>query len=147
MGLVVGYFIFQLVTRGEELFDFGSLGHGTEISFEQNSTLGKMINSPWFPDQELPVGHSEIAKLIYNALLQDGDNAVPLDGQSLALLGTRKPLQIGLFTKNGLTRYDFRKDTWAYQSAFGSPAKQTAPDAQLIHLWESYVLTSDGESN
>ena len=129
--------------HGEELFDSGSLGHGTNISYEQNSPVGVLINSPWYPDRSAPIGLSEIATVIHNALTERDEYALPLRGSVLSLLGTRNPIQIGLFTQNGLSRYDFRKDSWIRQSSYGAGEEPTSPEVGLIHLWESYVLSLD----
>jgi len=127
--------------HGEELFDFGSLGHGTNINFEQNSPIGKLINSPWNPDKGNPIGLSEVSTLIHNALVKNEQDTLPLRGSVLTFLGTRKPIQIGLFTESGLTRYDFRKNTWIRQSDYGAEEEPMPPDMHLIHLWESYILS------
>jgi phosphoglycerol transferase MdoB-like AlkP superfamily enzyme len=128
--------------HGEELFDFGSLGHGTDINFEQNSVIGKIINSAWTPDGRIPIGLSEVPKLIHNALVKQDHHTVPMRGSVLAFNGARKPIQIGLFTDKGLIKYDFRKDIWSRQSAYGVKEKPAVPDTGLIHLWESYVLST-----
>jgi hypothetical protein len=128
--------------HGEELFDFGSLGHGTDINFEQNSVIGKLINSAWVPDGHIPIGLSEAPKLIHNSLVKQDHLAIPLRGSVLAFPGARKPSQIGLFTDKGLIKYDFRTDVWSQQPAYGVREKPTVPDIGLIHLWESYVLST-----
>lgn len=133
--------ILVLGDHGEELFDFGSLGHGTSINYEQNSPVGKLINSPWYPEKSKPIGLSEIAPLIHNALVKDDKHALPLRGSVLAFLGTRKPIQVGLFTTSGLKRYDFRNDSWIKQSAYGAAEESTSSEMELIHLWESYILS------
>ena len=127
--------------HGEELFDAGSLGHGTNISYEQNSPIAKLINSPWQPERNLPIGLSEITKLIHNSLLKEKQKLFSLDGSAIAFLGVRKPQQIGIFTKNGLIKYDFKKDVWSRQTSYGAKEESSLPDMHLIHLWESYVLS------
>ncbi len=127
--------------HGEELFDFGSLGHGTIINYEQNSPIGKLINSSWVPDNDTPIGLSEVPKLIYNSLLKDAQDIIPLTGSAIAFLGIHTPQQIGIFTKEGLTKYDFRNSRWTRQPAYGFREEQSQPDMRLIHLWESYVLS------
>lgn len=130
--------------HGEELFDHGSLGHGTDINYAQNSTLGKLINSDWKPGTGVPIGLSEIPKLIYNSLIIEKDNALPLSGSVLAFPGAGRPSQIGLFTVDGLVKYDFRKDAWSKQTSFLTPEESLpSPYNELIHLWESYVLALD----
>ncbi|MCP3871050.1 MAG: sulfatase-like hydrolase/transferase [Gammaproteobacteria bacterium] len=127
--------------HGEELFDSGSLGHGTSINLEQNSTVGKIINSPWTPLKSTPVGLSEVPTLLHNALAKKEEDLLPLRGTVLSFLGVRKSPQIGLFSRDGLVKYDFKKDSWTYQSSFGS-IEETAPtNNHLIHTWESYVLS------
>ncbi len=127
--------------HGEELFEGGSLGHGTNITYQQNSPIGKLINSSWTNEDDSPVGLSEISKLIYNSLLKKKKDRLLLDGSAIAFLGVRKPLQIGLFTKEGLIKYDFRTATWSRQSTYSDAEEPAKPDMRLIHLWESYILS------
>jgi len=127
--------------HGEELFDAGSLGHGTNISYEQNSPIAKLINSPWQPEGDFPIGLAEVTKLIHNSLVKEEQNLFSLDRSAIAFLGVRKPQQIGIFTKDGLIKYDFKKDTWLQQEKYGAKEELSLPNMHLIHLWESYVLS------
>ncbi len=131
--------------HGEELFDAGSLGHGTVISYEQNSPLGKLINSSWLPSKNAPIGLSEIPKLLYNSLVKDQQHRLPLDGFAVAFLGVRKPMQLGLFNEQGLIRYDFRDSSWRRQAEYGAEPAPSPPYPRLIHLWESYLLLLTSE--
>jgi hypothetical protein len=134
--------ILVLGDHGEELFDHGTLGHGTDISFEQNAAIAKLINSDWRPDSDIPVGLSEVPTVIHNALVRDKHALIPMEGSVLAFSGMRKPLQLGLFTKHGLKKYDFREDIWLEQPAYGADQIPSRPYWRLIHLWESLVLST-----
>ena len=70
--------------HGEELFEHGYLGHGTSISFEQNTTIGKLINSNWKPPHRA-FGLSSVSGLIHNALVRGPEDALPLRGKLLLL--------------------------------------------------------------
>jgi hypothetical protein len=128
--------------HGEELFDHGSLGHGTDINFEQNASIAKLINSDWSPDSDIPIGLSEVPALIHNALVTAEHAFIPLKGYVLAFSGLRKPLELGLFTTDGLKKYDFRQDIWLEQPAYGAEQIRSPPYWRLIHLWESLVLST-----
>ena len=70
--------------HGEELFEHGYLGHGTSISFEQNATIGKLINSNWKPPRRA-FGLSSVSGLIHNALVRRPEDALPVDERLLLL--------------------------------------------------------------
>ncbi len=131
--------------HGEELFDSGSLGHGTNITYEQNSTIGVLINSPWMPDKHIPIGLSEVPVLIHNALTKKTEYLLPLSSSVMTFLGVEKPLQIGFFSKKGLTKYDFRLNKWTRQLAYGAKEQKAASEIPIIHQWESYLLSLDAQ--
>jgi Sulfatase len=131
--------------HGEELFEHGTVGHGTDINFSQVRTIGKLINSAWQPPA-VPIGSSEIPVLLFNSLLANPANAQPLQGSAFCYVGGfRKPEQIGLVTTTGLVRYDFLKGVWEGQEHPDSPFKPHAPVDLVAHTWESIVIWSNAK--
>jgi hypothetical protein len=128
--------------HGEALFDNGYLGHGTNVSYEQNAALGKLINSEWTPPS-VPVGSVSASTIIYNGLLRHPEDALPLESEVLCYTGTlQKPEQLGLFTQSGLTRYSFSTGLWSRQLSPGSPFQQGPVENRMIHEWESLLLSA-----
>ncbi|MCZ6572304.1 MAG: sulfatase-like hydrolase/transferase [Planctomycetota bacterium] len=126
--------------HGEELYDNGFLGHGVDLSFEQNATLGLLLNSGWTPP-DAPIGLSELGTVIHNALLREASDALPVGGEVLCFTGRGlKPRQIARVDAQGMTRYDFSKDAWTHQPRPGVPPAPTQPRPGVVHAWESYVL-------
>jgi hypothetical protein len=126
--------------HGEEFFENGYLGHGTDISYEQNATLGKLIGSPWTPP-ERPLGLSDVPAVIHNALVRRPEDALPLSDEVLCFVGVaERPHQIGLFTDSGLVKYDFVEAAWERQERPQSAFTRAAPETHLVHLWESFVI-------
>jgi hypothetical protein len=129
--------------HGEELFDDGHLGHGTNLSYEQNAALGKLINSDWkIPSRQVAI--SDAGALLYNSLLLPGLPPQTLKPQVFGSVGSvRGPRQIGIFAEDGvLTRYDFMRNTWSRQVRLGAPFEAAQPALGVIHLWESKALES-----
>ena len=125
--------------HGEELFEHGYLGHGTSISFEQNATLGKLINSNWKPPPRA-FGLSSVSGLIHNALVRSPEDALPVDDDFFCYIGSAtKPSQLGAVTSSGIIKFDFRKKLWARQSAPGEEFATNPSFPPLIYLWESYL--------
>ena len=125
--------------HGEELFEHGYLGHGTNISFEQNATIGKLINSNWKPPHTA-IGMSNVSVLIHNALVRKPEDALPADEPFFCYTGTAsEPGQLGEVTSDGIVKFDFRRRVWAKQTAPGTEfiASQNFPP--LIYLWQSYL--------
>ena len=56
--------------HGEELFDHGYLGHGVDITHEQNETFLKLVNGTIEAPKD-PVGLCDIGRVLYNALQLD----------------------------------------------------------------------------
>jgi len=127
--------------HGEELFEDGYLGHGVNISHEQNETICKIVNGEIDPPAG-PIGLSDIGRVIHNALLRTPVGREPLGKRVLAMLGGPfAPRQIGLFDATGLVKYDFVKGQWSRQDHAGAPATGTEPDLDVVHAWESYALS------
>ena len=125
--------------HGEELFDHGYLGHGTSISFEQNATIGKLINSNWKPPHRA-FGLSSVSGLIHNALVRRPEDALPVDEDFFCYIGSAtKPSQLGAVTPRGIVKFDFRKRLWAKQAAPGEEFAANPSFPPLIYLWESYL--------
>jgi len=125
--------------HGEELFDHGYLGHGTSISFEQNATVGKLINSNWKPPPKA-LGLSSVSRLIHNALVRRPEDALPVGEDFFCYIGsTTKPSQLGAVTPGGIVKFDFRKNLWAKQAAPEEEFAATPSFPPLIYLWESYI--------
>ncbi len=125
--------------HGEELFDHGYLGHGMSISFEQNATLGKLINSNWKPPPRA-FGLSSVSELIHNALLRRPQDALPVDEGFFCYTGSAdKPGQLGMVTPEGIVKFDFRKNLWTRQAAPGKEFEANPSFPPLIYLWQSYL--------
>jgi Sulfatase len=126
--------------HGEELFHHGYLGHGVDISHEQNETFLKLVNGE-IDAPEGPIGLCDVGRVIHNALVRDEALRLPLGGPVLAIVGGPvAPRQIGLFDKHGLRKYDFMKDAWTREDGPGSEPRTTDADPAVIHAWESYAL-------
>jgi hypothetical protein len=126
--------------HGEELFDHGYLGHGVDVTHEQNETLLKLVNGSIEPPAG-PIGLCDIGRVLHDALLLDPAARVPITGPVLAMVGgPRTPRQIGLFDQHGLRKYDFIKGVWTREAGPGAPPLPMDPDPAVIHAWESYVL-------
>jgi len=137
-GLLERTLIVVVGDHGEELFDHGFLGHGIDISYEQNETLCKVIHGDVGPVSG-PVGLDEVTRLIWNALVKDPQDRVPLEGRVLCLLGgAHNPRQVGLFDDTGLRKYDFTRGAWTWQGAPGAASLAIDEDLEVIHAWESY---------
>jgi hypothetical protein len=129
--------------HGEELFDNGYLGHGTNLSYEQNAAVGKLINSEWkIPARQVAI--SDVGSLIYNALLLPGLPPQPLRHEVFGAVGAiRTPKQIGVFAEDGvLTKYDFTRNVWSRQVRPGAPFQRAEPSLRAVYLWESKALES-----
>ncbi len=125
--------------HGEELFEHGYLGHGTSISFEQNATLGKVINSNWRPPRRA-LALSSVSRLLHNALVRRPEDALPVDGDFFCYTGkVNEPSQLGTVTPNGIVKFDFRRKVWARQGAPGEEFTANPSFPPLISLWESYL--------
>ena len=125
--------------HGEELFEHGYLGHGTSISFEQNATLGKLINSNWKPPPKA-YGLNSVSGLLHNALVRRPEDAVPIDEDFFCYTGTAiEPSQLAAVTPQGIVKFDFRKNLWARQLAPGEEFAPSPSFPPLIYLWESYL--------
>jgi hypothetical protein len=132
--------IVVLGDHGEELFHHGYLGHGVDISHEQNETFLKIVNGEVdAPDG--PVGLCDVSRVIHNALARDAADRLPVGGPVLAIVGSPvAPRQIGLFDAHGLRKYDFSKDAWTREDGRGSAPREMGEDPAVIHAWESYAL-------
>jgi hypothetical protein len=140
-GLRENTVILVLGDHGEELFEHGYLGHGTDLSYEQNSMAGKLIQAAWTPPA-VPVGLSDVPTVIYNSLLTRSSEAAPLPTEVLAFAGTpARPEQLGMFSASGLLKYEFNKDRWLEQNGLGRHFRPAAPSRHMIHLWESFVAS------
>ncbi len=125
--------------HGEELFDHGYLGHGTSISFEQNATIGKLINSNWKPPRRA-FAQSSVSELIHNALVRRPEDALPIDEDFFCYIGNAtKPSQLGAVTPTGIVKFDFRKKLWTKQAAPGEEFAPSPSFPPLIYLWETYL--------
>lgn len=125
--------------HGEELFDHGYLGHGTNISFEQNATIGKLINSNWKPPQGA-IGLNSVSELIYNALVHRQEDALPVDVDFFCYTGTAtEPGQLAAVTPNGIVKFDFRRREWSRQAAPGQEFVANPAYPPLIQLWQAYL--------
>lgn len=125
--------------HGEELFDHGYLGHGMSVSFEQNATIGKVINSNWKPPTR-PLGLSSVSTLIHNSLVRNPGDALPLDEDFLLFVGNPvAPSQVGTVTDNGVVKFDFKRKRWSQQSALGEDFKPSPSFSPLVNLWDSFL--------
>jgi arylsulfatase A-like enzyme len=126
--------------HGQEIFDHGILGHGTNIDYEEYQTLGKLCNSDWVAPTA-PVGEVEIIDILHNALVRSPRDIQPLRGEVLCYMGPiEKPEQIGLFTASGLVKYNFKTGAWTRQSSFGAQLVPSRPEFPLIWWWESALI-------
>lgn len=126
--------------HGEELFDDGSLGHGTFLSFEQNETMAKIIGSTWTPpDTPLPL--SRVDTVLHNALCQEESSRVALPESVFCYVGSpRTPSQIGIVDGSGFRKYDFYRNQWLRQPARGERFVAMEEDWGIVELWESFVI-------
>ncbi len=125
--------------HGEELFEHGYLGHGTNISFEQNATIGKLINSNWKPPHAA-IGMSNVSGLIHNSLVRKPEDALPVDKAFFCYTGTaNEPGQVGEVTSGGIVKFDFRRKMWTKQAAPGTEFVTSPSFPPLIYLWQSYL--------
>ncbi len=128
--------------HGEELFHHGYLGHGVNISHEQNETVLKLVNGE-IDAPEGPIGLCDVGRVIHNALARDAKDRLPLGGPVLAIVGGPvAPRQIGLFDATGLRKYDFSKDRWTREDGPGKEPRAMDEDPAVIHAWESYALAA-----
>jgi hypothetical protein len=126
--------------HGEELFEHGYLGHGVNLTHEQNETFLKLLNGS-VEEPAGPIGLCDVVRVVHDALLLDPAGRAPLGGPVLAIVGgTRSPQQIGLFDADGLRKYDFVRGTWSREGAPGAEAVPMAEDAAVVRAWESYLL-------
>jgi len=125
--------------HGEELFDHGYLGHGTNISFEQNAPIGKLINSNWKPPARA-FGMSSVSGLIHNALVRSPEDALPLDQEILCYThSVIEPRQIAAVTPSGILKFDFKRKLWSRQTAVGKEFVANPSFPPLINLWQAYL--------
>lgn len=130
--------------HGEELFDHGVLGHGTSISFEQNSTFLKIFGL----DGDLKIGYiyqSQLQKLLYSLIIGDLGGFYEYYDQSLwnnfMFVGdVRKPKEVGKIIDGKLIKYNFNNKTYYFQEKYGSRFQEwnSAVD-DLIWPWEAYI--------
>jgi hypothetical protein len=126
--------------HGEELFDHGYLGHGTNVSYEQNAALCKLIHSNWTPPST-PLGSTDVTSILHNALVSSSSAAVALGQEALCHVGSvGKPLQIGLFTTHGLERYNFATQTWTRQPQPMADFSRMSSVDHVAHVWESLLI-------
>jgi hypothetical protein len=126
--------------HGEELFEHGYLGHGTNLSLEQNGALGKLINAAWKPPTH-PVGLNDLGLVIHNALLRDPAEALPAGGEVFCyLVNIGAPQEIARAGSGGFLKYNFRNGAWRSQRRLGDKFSPAAADQALIHRWESLVI-------
>ena len=127
--------------HGEELFDLGSLGHGTVLSFEQNQTLAKILD-PATPKPNGPIGVGDVPILLHNRLARDPAHHLPyLDPVLCYVGGVFTPFEVGIVTaEEGLVKYDFLREQWSRQASFGAPFEAVDERLDIIHLWESYLV-------
>jgi hypothetical protein len=133
--------VLVLGDHGEELFESGFLGHGINLSYEQNAATCKIINaaSAWQAPRR-PFSLADLGSLIHNALVVEPRYALPMDQESLYYVGEiETPMQIGRFTAEGLLKFNFRTREWLHQRDPRARVTITSPDPRLIHLWESYA--------
>ncbi|MFI5403562.1 MAG: sulfatase-like hydrolase/transferase [Planctomycetota bacterium] len=125
--------------HGEELFHHGFLGHGVDITHEQNETFLKLVNGAIEPPAG-PIGLCDIGRVLFNLLVLDPKGRLPIGGPVLAMVGgARSPRQIGLFDEHGLRKYDFIADAWTREDRPGAPPRPADEDPAVIHAWESYA--------
>jgi hypothetical protein len=128
--------------HGEALFHHGYLGHGVNISHDQNETFLKLVNGS-IDAPKGPIGLCDVGRVIHNALVRDEALRLPLGGPVLAIVGGPvAPRQIGLFDEHGLRKYDFMKDAWTREDGPGSEPRTTDADPAVVHAWESYALAA-----
>ena len=126
--------------HGEELFENGYLGHGTSVSYEQNATLGMVIHAGLAPPPG-PVGLNDLEVVVHNALVKGPSDALPMADEVLSYVGNvRTPQQIGLFSRSGLVKYDFRGGGWSAQRRAGAPMEPAPANRRVIHVWESFLV-------
>ena len=140
-GLFDDTIILVMGDHGEELFDHGYLGHGVNVTHEQNETFLKLVNGA-IEAPAGPVGLCDMSRVVYNALAKDPRDRLPLGGPVLAMVGgPRSPRQIGLFDEHGLRKYDFARGEWTREDGPGSEARPMEEDPAVVRAWESYVLS------
>jgi len=126
--------------HGEELFDQGYLGHGVNLTHEQNETFLKLANGAIEPPPG-PIGLCDVGRVVFNVLLKDPAGRFPIGGPVLAMVGgPRTPRQIGLFDEHGLRKYDFIKGEWTRERSPGMAPEPMDEDPAVVHAWESYAL-------
>ncbi len=139
-GLFEDTLVVILGDHGEELFDQGYLGHGVNLTHEQNETFLKLANGA-IEAPLGPIGLCDVGRVLFNALLKDPEGRVPLGGPVLALVGTPlTPRQIGLFDERGLRKYDFTSGAWTRERSPGAAPEPMDEDPAVVHAWESYAL-------
>jgi len=126
--------------HGEELFQQGYLGHGVNLTHEQNETFLKLVNGRIDPPAG-PIGLCDIGRVVWNALAKEASDRLPIGGPVLAIVGEpRSPRQVGLYDEHGLRKYDFIRGAWSREDGPGSEPRPMDEDPQVIRAWESYVL-------
>lgn len=139
--------ILVLGDHGEELFENGRLGHGTNVSVEQNAALCKLIHSPWQPPAA-PMGSVDVTTILYNSLVRSQADALPLPGSVLCYTGNvRQPREIGMITSNGLLKYDFRQNRWFSQAKAGQAPRLATGDNRVVWAWESLMVLQQAVKN
>lgn len=133
--------------HGEELFDHGYLGHGINISFEQNATLAKLINSIWKPPEQA-YGQSSVSTILHNALVRSPQDALPLDEGFLCYIGDpKKPVQLATVTPEGLIKFDFKRKRWLRQPGAEKEFVPTENFPPLVGLWDLYLQQPPAENS
>ena len=133
--------------HGESLFDEGFLGHGYALNDVQTQIPFITVNMPLTLQE--PVGQSDLRGIVRTALSGAAANGSPAPGPKSVFqyLGTiERPAQIGFVTAAGQIVFDFRenrvrigKGSWQYPEALSAADRDAFQ--QLVHTWESYVLS------
>jgi arylsulfatase A-like enzyme len=133
--------VLVLGDHGEELFHQGYLGHGVNITHEQNETFLKLLNGAIDPPAG-PIGLCDVPRVVWDALARDPADRLPIGGPVLAMVGeARAPRQVGLFDEHGLRKYDFARGVWTREDGPGEEPRAMEEDPAVIRAWESYALS------
>ena len=129
--------------HGEELYDHGILGHGTKLSFEQNSAYMKIVGM----ERDLPMDYfyqKQLQRLIYSIIVGDlrafGEYYRQSLKENFIYVGNIKyPREVGKLIDGSIVKYDFYRKKYHKQSAFGGDFTECEEAPDVVVPWESYM--------